>query len=283
MSDLRKEPEAERTIIGALLLAATNGDDRCNTAVFDALQASDFADPECRTIFAAMERLRQRGQPLEHGLLVAELKPTMENSAGALLEAISGVATTATVGHYVSLVVNAARQRRAMCAVNDARYGLRNCNGELADVLSTLRAEIAEINRTSTCGAELIRAADVEPESVEWLWPNRIALGKVTLLAGDPGLGKSLATLAITAAISRGASWPDAPHDPQPAGAVVLLNAEDDIADTIRPRLDAHEADCGRVFVLTSLSDLARDIDQLSTTIDRTENCRLVVVDPISA
>jgi hypothetical protein len=64
---------------------------------------------------------------------------------------------------------------------------------------------------------------------------------------------------------------------------VVLLSAEDDFADTVRPRLDAHDADVSRVFALTSLADLARDIDQLRSAIERVENCRFVVVDPISA
>ena len=58
--------------------------------------------------------------------------------------------------------------------------------------------------------AEAERAlADVPPAEVAWLWPGRIALGKVTLLAGDPGLGKSFVTLDIAARVSRGASWPD--------------------------------------------------------------------------
>ena len=63
----------------------------------------------------------------------------------------------------------------------------------------------------------------------------------------------------------------------------MLLNAEDDFADTIRPRLDAHYANCERVFCLTSMSDLKRDIGQLRTAIERVENCRLVIVDPVSA
>ncbi len=97
-----------------------------------------------------------------------------------------------------------------------------------------------------------VRIADVEPQVVEWLWPGRLAIGKVTLLAGDPGLGKSLLMLDIAARVSRGVAWPDAPGFSQPAGGVVLLSAEDDIADTIRPRLDCarcrlhshHSANC---------------------------------------
>jgi hypothetical protein len=129
----------------------------------------------------------------------------------------------------------------------------------------------------------LIRLVDVKPQTVEWLWPGRIPIGKLTLLAGDPGLGKSLITLDMAARVSAGASWPDVPDDSQAAGGVVLLSAEDDLADTIRPRLDAQKADCTRVSSLTTFGDLATDIDMLSKSIELTDNCRLVVVDPISA
>jgi len=88
-------------------------------------------------------------------------------------------------------------------------------------------------------GPVLVRLADVEPEELAWLWPGRIPLGKLTLLAGDPGLGKSMLTLDIAARVSRGASWPDSPIARSESGSVILLSAEDDIADTIRPRLDS--------------------------------------------
>jgi putative DNA primase/helicase len=80
--------------------------------------------------------------------------------------------------------------------------------------------------------------AGVTREMLEWLWPGCIPLGKLTLLAGDPGLGKSFVTLDIAARVSRGEAWPDTPLLKQTPGDVVLLNAEDDLADTIAPRLE---------------------------------------------
>lgn len=87
------------------------------------------------------------------------------------------------------------------------------------------------------------RLDGVKRETLKWLWPGRIPLGKLTLLAGDPGLGKSLVTLDIASRVSNGWSWPDNPLVSQPAGDVILLNAEDDLADTIAPRLDRAGAD----------------------------------------
>jgi hypothetical protein len=83
--------------------------------------------------------------------------------------------------------------------------------------------------------------------------------------------------------VSRGAPWPDTPDVSQPTGGVILLSAEDDVADTIVPRLKAAGADCTRVFALASVSDLARDIEKLRAAIEQADDCRLVVVDPISA
>ena len=92
--------------------------------------------------------------------------------------------------------------------------------------------------------------ADVEPRPVRFLWPQRVPLGKVSLVAGDPGLGKSFITISISGIVSTGGGWPDDPDYRAEPGDVVLLSAEDDLADTIRPRLDAHGADVRRVHVL---------------------------------
>ena len=83
---------------------------------------------------------------------------------------------------------------------------------------------------------QLIRMTDVVPKRIDWLWPGRIAKGKLTLIAGHPGLGKSQITASIAATVSTGVPWPDGQANTKP-GEVLLLSAEDDIADTLAPRL----------------------------------------------
>ena len=142
---------------------------------------------------------------------------------------------------------------------------------------------------------ELVRLADVEPQPVRWLCPGRIPLGKLTLIAGDPGLGKSFVTLDIAARVSCGAAWPSQ-SEVSEAVDVLLLSAEDDLADTIRPRLDAANADVSRIVMLTAVNDcgadgemkerafnLAADLDALDSALQQMPNCRLVIVDPVSA
>jgi hypothetical protein len=135
------------------------------------------------------------------------------------------------------------------------------------------------------------RLTNVDRELLDWLWPGRIPLGKLTLLAGDPGLGKSFVTLDIAARVSRGMPWPDLPLLKQSPAGVVLFNAEDDLADTIAPRLDKAEADDRNILAVEGVSmmgqrrhfSLEQDLPRLAEVVEQNPGTRLVVVDPISA
>lgn len=95
----------------------------------------------------------------------------------------------------------------------------------------------------------LICLADVKPERVRWLWPNRIPVGKLVTLDGDPSLGKSTLAVDIGATVTRGGVWPDGTRCDYP-GDVLLLSAEDGLADTTRPRADAAGADVTRMHAI---------------------------------
>lgn len=142
----------------------------------------------------------------------------------------------------------------------------------------------------------IVKLDEVKPERIDWLWNDRIARGKLTVLAGDPGLGKSFVTLDIAARISKGLAWPDRPDENHEPGGVVLLSAEDGIADTIRPRLDAAGADVSRIVAIEAVSeqersgktrarpfDLTSDIESLEQAVHVIDECKLVIIDPITA
>jgi putative DNA primase/helicase len=134
--------------------------------------------------------------------------------------------------------------------------------------------------------------ADVHPEKIEWLWPGRIAIGKQTLIGGEPGLGKSQITAALAAAVTTGAPWP-CDEGRAPKGSVLILSAEDDAADTIRPRLDAAGADPGAIHLISAVAqrdgtgrrtfNLQADLSLLETAIKSIGNVRLVIIDPVSS
>ncbi len=161
------------------------------------------------------------------------------------------------------------------------------------------RKELSERNITVNNKSKAVIQcfADIKPEPINWLWPERIALGKLTLIAGDPGLGKSLISVTISAAISKGYAWPVGGTS-APIGDIVFISAEDDPGDTVRPRLDAAQADCSHVHILKAIQSveldsegkptqrmfsLKNDIPVLEEVLTSLPNCKLVVVDPISA
>ena len=140
--------------------------------------------------------------------------------------------------------------------------------------------------------------ASVESEAIQWHWPDRIAGGKVHLLLGNPGVGKSFFTCWLASMYSRGEAWPDGSGE-APCGSVVFLCSEDGLSDTIRPRLDAHQADCSKVFVIqstqTNVSEsplssyddatplhLRFDLPLLADFVKKQEDVRLIIIDPIT-
>jgi hypothetical protein len=133
----------------------------------------------------------------------------------------------------------------------------------------------------------LCPVSEVTPRAVAWLWPGRLALGKPAVLEGDPGLGKSLLTLDLCARLSTGAPFPDGSGGREPAN-LIILNGEDNDADTIRPRLQALGAQLERIYVPERTDD-AEPLLQLPDHTDRLERAlvarqaRLLVIDPLVA
>lgn len=151
---------------------------------------------------------------------------------------------------------------------------------------------------SNTAGGSLTTRclSDVEAKPVSWLWPGRIACGKLTIIAGNPGLGKSQITASIAAIVTKGDCWPVDRQRCKP-GVVVFLSAEDDPADTLRPRLDAAGADLTRVHVVDGVTmvytgddtrkdrafSLAQDVTALGSKLAELGDVTAVMIDPISA
>lgn len=122
--------------------------------------------------------------------------------------------------------------------------------------------------------------ADVKPEQVSWLWDRRIPYGKLTIIEGHPGVGKSTLTLEIAARVSRGDALPGG--ETIPIGNVLLLTAEDGLADTVRPRLDAAGANPFKIHALQKLPTIPEDIPALEQYV-KENYTRLLIIDPLNA
>ena len=145
-----------------------------------------------------------------------------------------------------------------------------------------------------SAGRELVicRASEIEPKPISWLWPGRIAIGKQTLAAGEPGLGKSQLATFIASTVSTGGDWPG-DEGRAPLGNVVILSAEDGVTDTIVPRLIAAGANRERVFVVSAVRNedgggrrtfnLQADLSLLEHQLATIGDVRLVIIDPISS
>jgi hypothetical protein len=183
--------------------------------------------------------------------------------------------------------------------------------GDLTDLYGTLSHDDTALRRTvlalpvvdpeqrnsaNDAGARIepgapiiVCAADVRSERVQWLWPNRIPLGKVSIIEGDPGLGKSTVGLYLASRVTTGRKLPDGSSCP--LGGVVILSAEDGEGDTMRPRLDAAGADVKRVAFLRGVRatdgevnfiELPAHIDALRVAVKQ-YSAKLVLIDPLSA
>ncbi len=147
------------------------------------------------------------------------------------------------------------------------------------------------VNSPRPNGVELICAASIPAEPIDWIWPNWLAAGKLHIIAGAPATGKTTMAICLAAPITNGGSngchWPDGSF--VRSGNVVIWAGEDGIADTIIPRLEASGANLNRVFIVgqtnesgrTRPFDPATDLTMLDHEIRKIGNVALVIIDPI--
>jgi putative DNA primase/helicase len=139
----------------------------------------------------------------------------------------------------------------------------------------------AQVQIVIPCGSEL------KPQPIRWLWNGWLAAGKLHVLAGAPGSGKTTIGAAMAATITVGGRWPD--RTPAGIGDVVIWSGEDDPADTLVPRLLASGADIDRVHFVGDVADNAgyrpfdpaKDVPVLCKRLEAIGNVRLLIVDPI--
>lgn len=162
----------------------------------------------------------------------------------------------------------------ALCGVN----AVRGC-------IEAAKVPAVEIPSTPTI--ELLRGCDITPEPISWLWRGWLAAGKVHILGGAPGTGKTTIALAIAATLTIGGRWPDGTKSQ--VGNVVIWSGEDDPADTLIPRLKLMGADLTRVYFVSGMRegaeirsfDPARDVDALRQKLDEIGDVHMLIVDPI--
>ena len=129
---------------------------------------------------------------------------------------------------------------------------------------------------------KMIKMSDVQTQTIEWLWYPFIPYGKLTIIQGDPGDGKTTLALNIAAKLSNGKGLENEIMTQEPA-TIIYQTAEDGLADTVKPRLENAEADCSKILVIDESSKLlSMTVESLEKALIQT-NAKVLILDPIQA
>jgi RecA-family ATPase len=150
-----------------------------------------------------------------------------------------------------------------------------------------LAVEQAKTKKLEPNGVELLCAADIAPEPIDWIWKGWLAARKLCILAGPAGTGKTTIALEMAATITTAGVWPDGTTADY--GSVLMWSGEDGIGDSLVPRLHACRADRARVHFVGGVQDQdgkrafdpSTDMEMLIAAIRRIKDLRLIIIDPI--
>ncbi len=219
--------DAEQAVIGSLILAPERFAELATT-----LSPIDAYDVRHQTVLTELFAMHSASVPLDVTLLVERLQASdrLEAAGGIdyIGQCVQSVPSDSRLSQYAEVVATKARQRRLIEAGHelirlgkDDHLALTGQDDWLTTAEGLFRHAIDRRPRRGMLGPAPVMTclADVQPEEVQWLWPERIALGKLTMLVGDPGLGKSFVSIDLATRVSRGLHWPDSPSTPAPLAA----------------------------------------------------------------
>lgn len=286
-SSLPHSEETERAVLGAVML-----DNGLAAMVIAELSAEDFNSAVHRNAFAAMKAMQERDATEE--INPVSLTEAMRRD-GSYFEGVVSQIGNFTYGlpslsantlskQYIPTLRRHTALRQLLRVFARTEERILHGDGSADEVLAEAAAQIEAIKRRAKFGAAGLRVAcmaDVAPETVAWLWFPFIPIGKLTIIEGDGGIGKSWLMCAIASAVSHGRGLPTS--DPFEAGNALFLSAEDGLADTLRPRFDKVGADVSRIYALAEPLTLdATGLLRLESAIIEYAPA-LVVIDPLFA
>jgi putative DNA primase/helicase len=284
--------EAEQSLLGAILL-----DREAFDRVAEVLKPEHFYNPDHREVYKLCAEMIGAGKTANRTTIVGLLPPKVRGKEAVdfLNGLIFEAATFVTAPEYAKIIRDLAIWRQVKELGNEIveRASRRDADLEPDRELQEIERKLADLKAGRShkqSALQSSRASGVEMRALQWLWPNRFAIGKLGLVVGLPDEGKGQLFCNMAATVTRGAKWPCG-EGTAPQGNVVLLTAEDDISDTVVPRLSAASADLDRVEIVNMVRDgkrnrmfsLATDLDLLRQKIKDVGNVKLVQIDPLTA
>ena len=279
--------EAEMGVLGALMR-----DNATLPSIRSFLRPEDFYRDAHQLVYRAMLSLHDKGKPCDWIALADELKRRGEfdrvggDDAGADL--LTAAPTLALASYHAEIIVEKARARGALEIANLTVARVYAGQQTTDEILIAAEAALLELKRRAISpeGSSSVPLSEIEPQELRWLWNHRIPLGKLTAIAGQPGIGKTFISQDMAARVTTGTPFPDTPDVPNPAGSVVMISSEDDLADTVVPRLIKLGADLTKIRTLAAPVLYRWTLDNLvplERAIDDAGDCRLVIIDPPAA
>jgi len=288
----------ERAVLASFLVGSPDA-----PLAFERLSAADFFDRRNAITFTTLQELRAKQIPTND---IDILMDCLGNSLGDegetglfLSELISGAPKLRkeNIEYHIQAVRRASRHRDRQHAAQRITEMLAKQNGEAysADYytqLEILKQPVASTNDGSRI--TLVPADSVTPRAMEWLYPDRIMLKHLTLFCGPPDVGKDAISLDIIARLTTGADFPDRPNE-HGALDVIVLASEENIDDTIVPRLMVAGADLTRVHFATQTVfvgkeksierkiALDQDLDLVRKLFRENPSAKLLFISPLSS
>ncbi len=268
-----------------------------DNAAIDKVPIEDFYVRKHQIILLTMKGLKGAGEGFDAVVLAAMLERDGNLKTAEERDYVKELGTgftSARIEQHIEIVREKAHLRRAQAAAYKILADVDD--GDVDSVNAAIEGLKAVDVPTAADETAVVRSlSEVKPTPVTWVWPGRIPEGKVTLLVGHPGQGKSLLTLDIAARVSTGRGWPDNSEHFEP-GNTILLSGEDDAEDTIVPRLLAAGADLDHISIFDGvncrdpethaikieLPALDRHMEAICEAV-RKADARLLVIDPISS
>jgi DNA polymerase len=220
-----------------------------------------------------------------HLYILADHDKDGEKLAAAALKKLAPIAASARIISAVHLWKHLPGSKVPKLH-DDVKDWIELERGDPAKLLDICR----EIPAAGAAILESVCAADVVIEDYDWIWPGRFALKKIGLITGLPDEGKGVLLSDIIAHVTRSTAWPCG-EGQAPLGNVILLTAEDDISDTVIPRLMAAGADLARVTIIKMICEtngermfsLVTDLPVLRKKVAEIGGVTMIVIDPIAA
>jgi len=270
--------ELSRIILGSLRLRPSL------LGLTDLLTHDLFSNPRERRTFEIIARIYEDGRPEEIDSVLLAERLGGDGATAFVSSLTDGLQhlSPETFGVYVVELKkkNICRRLASRLQKELAIESKTGCNLDL----SGIRPDLDELDRLSESGKQNLKPLSaVEPKTISELWPGRILLGMLNLLAGPAGGGKSLFSIAASAKFSRREPLPDSKGIITECDSLFLC-AEDPIAQAVRPRAEANGADLSRIFFIEAEDlDAGEIFGRLRQALAANPKIKFVVVDPLNA